>query len=190
MKVGMVRGSMILGSVVLGTVAVAGLGLAVSAVPAVAAEAPAPRAREAGDRLGETIERAIRADGPFFNAEERAVIERKCGYAPGSFDGYEANITNGAFRCKDGKRVDDAEMRALLAAAEPRIERRVEAVMESEEVKTAIARVAEDAERQALAAIDHAKIAEQAAREAEVAVSKAMEEMRRSLEESRRKRTR
>ncbi len=144
--------------------------------------------RDAGDRLGERIEAAIKADGPFFTAEERAVIERKCGYPAGSFDGFEVNINNGALTCRDGKRVDDAEMRALLAAAEPRIERRVEAVMESAEVQGAIRAVAEEAERHALAAIDHAKIARHAAREAEKAARQAEVELRRSAREARRER--
>ena len=151
-----------------------------------AADARSPRAQEAGERLGRTIDRAIKADGPFFTAQERSVIERKCGYAPGEWDGYEANISDGVFRCRNGKRVDDPEMRAVMETAGKRIGARVEAVMESAEVKSAIAEVSEEATREALAAIDHAKIAEQAAREAQVAVRKAMEETRRSLEERRR----
>jgi hypothetical protein len=150
-----------------------------------AAEAQAARAQEAGETLGRTIDRAIKADGPFFTAEERAVIERKCGYAPGSWDGFEANMSDGVFRCGNGKRVDDPEMRALMAAAGRRIGARVEAVMESAEVKAAIARVSEEATREALAAVDHARIAERAARDAEVAVRKAMEAARESLEERR-----
>ena len=151
-----------------------------------AADAHAPRAQAAGERLGATIDRAIRADGPFFTAEERAVIERKCGYAPGEWDGYEANMSDGVFRCANGRKLDDAETRALMAAAGERIGRRVEAVMQSAEVREAIERVSEEATREALAAVDHAKIAERAARDAEVAVRKAMEETRRSLEERRR----
>ena len=146
----------------------------------VSGAAGSPRGADAaGDRLGERIEAAIKADGPFFTAAERGVIERKCGYAAGSFDGYEANMQDGVFICRGGKRVNDPEMRALLAAAEPRIERRVEAVMASPEVEGAIRAVAAEAERAALAAIDHAGIARQAAREGEAAARRARLEARR-----------
>ncbi|HEY0086914.1 MAG TPA: hypothetical protein VGB65_13540 [Allosphingosinicella sp.] len=140
---------------------------------------PAGGAQEAGDRLGARIEAAIKADGPFFTAEERTLIERKCGYPAGSWDGFEVNVSNGVLTCRGGKRVDDAEMRALLAVAEPRIGRRVETVMESAEVQDAIKAVADEAEREALAGIDEAKIAREAAREAEIAVKDAMAEVRR-----------
>ena len=144
------------------------------------AEAAAERAAEAaGERLGERIEAQIKAGGPFFTAEERAVIERKCGYPAGSFDGFEANINNGAFVCRGGRRVDDAEMRALLAAAQPRIDRRVRTVMESPEVRGAIRAVAEEAERHALASIEHAQIARDAAATARRAAREAEAEARR-----------
>ena len=136
-------------------------------------------ARDAGDALGERIEGAIKAEGPFFTDAERATIERKCGYPAGGFDGFEANINNGRFVCKNGRTVDDAEMRALLAAAEPRIERRVQAVMESAEVQGAIRAVALEAEREALAAIDHGRIAREAAAAAREAAREAEAEGRR-----------
>jgi len=140
---------------------------------------PAGGAQAAGDRLGARIEAAIKADGPFFTPEEQAVIARKCGYPAGSWDGFEVNVSDGVLTCRGGKRVDDAEMRALLAVAEPRIERRVEMVMDSPEVQDAITAVAEEAEREALAGIDEAKIAREAAREAEKAVKDAMAQVRR-----------
>jgi hypothetical protein len=135
----------------------------------------------AGERLGARIEQAIKAEGPFFTADERATIERKCGYPAGSFDGYEVNLTKSGLTCKGGRRIDDPEMRALLAVAEPRIERRVEAVMESPEVRGALLELASEAERAALAAIDHAGVA----REAAAAAARAMREAR---TESRRRR--
>jgi hypothetical protein len=79
--------------------------------------------------------------------------------------------------------VDDAETRALLAAAEPRIEARVEAAMEREDVKGAIRAVAAEAEREALAAIDHARVAREASRE----VEKAAREASRQVEEAMRR---
>jgi hypothetical protein len=150
------------------------LGLGVVALGGGAGAASAGPSRGAEDRLGERIEAAIKADGPFFTAAERAVIERKCGYPAGSFDGYEVNISDGVLTCKGGRRVDDAEMRALLAVAEPRIGRRVQAVMQSAEVQGAIRAVADEATREALAAIDHQAIA----REASAAAREAMREAR------------
>ena len=162
-------------------VVAAGCALVASAVAlgsgAAGAEArPAGGAREAGDRLGARIEAALKADGPFFTPEEQAVIARKCGYPAGSWDGFEVNVSNGVLTCRGGKRVDDAEMRALLAVAEPRIERRVETVMESAEVQSAIRAVSEEAEREALASIDHAAIAREVSREVERGMKQAARE--------------
>ncbi|HEX8578869.1 MAG TPA: hypothetical protein VF655_04655 [Allosphingosinicella sp.] len=153
----------------LSAVALGSGGGAASAHPAAAPE----------DKLGERIEAAIKKDGPFLTAAERAVIERKCGYPAGSFDGFEVSITNGVLTCRDGRRVDDAEMRALLAVAEPRIERRVRSVMESPEVQGAIEAVAENAQREALASIDHAKIARETAEAVRKGLAEAEAEMRR-----------
>jgi hypothetical protein len=155
------------------------LGLGAAAVGGASEPSRAHPGRDAGERLGARIEGAIKAEGPFFTAEERAVIERKCGYPAGSFDGFEVNINNGVLVCRGGKRVDDAEMRALLAVAEPRIERRVSAVMESAEVQGAIRAVADEATREALAAIDHGRIAREAAAAAREAARDARVEARR-----------
>ena len=96
----------------------------------------------AGARLGTAINRAIHEGGPFFNAEERAAIERKCGYAPGSWDGFDLHFSNGVLICSNGRRVDDPEIRAIMAAAEPRITSRVDAVMHRPEILAAIEGVA------------------------------------------------
>jgi hypothetical protein len=155
------------------------LGLGAVALGGGAGGASAGPSRGGEDRLGGRIESAIKAEGPFFTAGERAVIEHKCGYAAGSFDGFEVNISDGVLTCKDGRRVDDAGMRALLAVAEPRIERRVERVMQSPEVRGALREVAHKAERAALAAIDHAAIAREAAAAAREAMREAQAEARR-----------
>jgi hypothetical protein len=126
--------------------------LAVAAAPQ-AAETPAPdaeaSAEASGEALGRTIESRLRADGPFFTAEERVVIERACGYAPGEWDGFEVSIDDGELRCTNGRRAEGPEVRAVLAAAEPRITARVGRVMASAEVAGAIARVAEVAAAEA-----------------------------------------
>jgi hypothetical protein len=106
---------------------------------------------EAQRGLSAMINRAIRADGPFFTPAEQAVIVKACGYAPGEWDGYSANDVEGEFHCTNGRVVDSPELRAVMRAARPRIERRVDAVMARPEVKSAIARVAEEASAAAMA---------------------------------------
>jgi hypothetical protein len=138
--------------------------------------APQP---EAHGSLSKTINRAIRAEGPFFTEAEQAVIVRKCGYAPGEWDGFDVSINDDGLHCRNGKRVDDPEMRALLEVARPRIRDRVERVMASAEIRGAIQRVSEDATRRALTSIDHAKIAREATRAAREAMEQTRLEMRR-----------
>lgn len=119
---------------------------------ALAGPAPASGPPEAPgkDELSTLIDRNLRAGGSWFTPAEQAVIERKCGYAPGAWDGFEANLSDGTFVCRDGRKVDDPEMRAVLRAAAPRIEARVEAVMARADVAAAIARVADVAAAEAL----------------------------------------
>jgi hypothetical protein len=122
---------------------------------AAAASASATPAEDAADRrLDALIESRLRAGGPFFTAPERAAIERKCGYAPGSWDGYEASMIGDAFHCTNGRRLRDPETRAILAAARPRIEARVERVMASPEVRAAIEAVATAAAAEAMRDLD------------------------------------
>jgi hypothetical protein len=119
--------------------------LALAVPPAFAA----PRA-EGGRELSALIERHLHAGGSWFTPAERAVIERKCGYKPGEWDGFEANLSRGTFVCSNGRVVEDPEMRSVLRAAEPRIRARVEAVMARADVAAAISRVAEAAAAQAM----------------------------------------
>lgn len=120
------------------------LGLAALSAPASAD----PRAGE--EALDSAIERQLRADGPFFTAEERAVIERACDYAPGEWDSFGVNMQGGALICANGRRVDSPEVRRVIRQAAPRIEARVRRVMESAEVTAAIARISEEATAEAL----------------------------------------
>jgi len=172
MGMGLIRG---LAFGVAATFAVGGNGFIVVEARAVAAT---PQAA-ANESLNKIIQRAIRAEGSFFTAAERAVIERKCGYAPGEWDGHDVSINDDGFDCRNGKRVDDPEMRALLEEAKPRIARRMSGVMERSDVKAAIDRVSENATRKALASIDHARIAREAARAAREAIEEERREMRR-----------
>ena len=102
---------------------------------------PEARQKEATQALTALINRQIRAEGSFFTPAEQQVVIAKCGYRPGEWDGFEASMMNGAFHCTNGRRIDDPEMKAVMAAAAPRIERRVNAIMASPEVRTAIARI-------------------------------------------------
>jgi hypothetical protein len=128
--------------------ALAALALAVAA-PA----APAQTQNQESD-LSALINHHLRSGGSWFTPAERAVIERKCGYAPGEWDGFEANLSNGVFVCRDGRRVDDPEARAVLKSAVPRIEARVEAVMARADVASAIGRVAEVAAARAMGEVE------------------------------------
>ncbi len=122
--------------------------------PLGAASLVAPAAAEPGDHgLGGLIHERLRAGGPFFTAQERAVIDRACGYGPGEWDGYSLNTENDVLHCADGRRVDDPAVRAVLRAAAPRISRRVSAVMASPEVEAAIARITEEATASTMAAV-------------------------------------
>ena len=81
------------------------------------------------------------------------MIERKCGYAPGSWDGFDLQFSGGVLVCSNGRRVEDPEIRAMISAAEPRIASRVDAVMHRPEIAAAIEAVAREAQVQALQAV-------------------------------------
>jgi hypothetical protein len=103
-----------------------------------------PNSRSEAQRgLTAMINREIRAEGPFFTPSEQAVIVKACGYRPGEWDGYSAHDVDGELHCANGRVVDSPELRAVMRAAQPRIERRVEAVMARADIQAAIARLAE-----------------------------------------------
>jgi hypothetical protein len=130
-------------------VAVAALAATFSlASPAVAQDVDA-----AETRLERTIEQAMESDGPWLLPAERALIARKCGYAPGTRDGESLTMSNGVLICANGRRVDDPEVRAMVGVAGPRISRRVRAVMDSPAVKDALAAVSNGAVQRALQAL-------------------------------------
>ena len=116
----------------------------------------APAAAESDDDhgLGALINTRLRAGGPFFTPDERAVIERACGYAPGEWDGMSFNTHNNVFHCTNGRRVSDPAVRRVLTAAEPRIEARVNEVMASPEVVAAIDRISDEATATAMAEVE------------------------------------
>ena len=139
----------------IGGLGMSAMGLAAAGALAAAVpnggQAPAEASIEArGDALGAVIERRMAARGSFFTAEERAVIERACGYAPGEWDGRQATIHDDTLICTNGRRADGPEVRAVLRAVEPRIEAFVEGVMASPEVTRAMARLTDEATTEAL----------------------------------------
>ncbi|HYD11540.1 MAG TPA: hypothetical protein VEC11_01700 [Allosphingosinicella sp.] len=111
---------------------------------------PAAAATPESETLSRTINRELRAGGPWFTAGERALVERKCGYAPGQWDGFEVNISNNVLTCTNGRRVDDPEIRAMLRTAGPRISARVREVMARPAVSAAIHLVARNAAARAM----------------------------------------
>ena len=106
--------------------------------------------KEATHALTTMINQQIRAEGSFFTPKEQQIIIAKCGYAPGEWNTFDANMTDGVFVCTNGRRIDDPEMKAVMAAASPRIKRRVNEVMARPEVRDAIHRVAVAAEAAAM----------------------------------------
>jgi hypothetical protein len=125
--------------------------IALVGVLAAGAAAAGPERGSAEARLEAVIKRAIHAEGPLLLASERALIERKCGYAPGQWDGNNFNMSNGVLHCSNGRKVDDPEVRAMMDVAGPRIGRRVSAAMARPEVKAAISAVAREASAEAMA---------------------------------------
>jgi hypothetical protein len=155
-------------------VVAASAGGAASAAPA-AHEARAERGTEAAERrLNRLVDAGIRDGGPFFTAEERAVIERACGYEAGSFDGFSANMTDGTFICSNGRRVDTPEIRAVMAAAGPRISERVRRTLGSQEFRDAVSEIARTASEEAMRAVRESGVAERAVIEARAEAARAL----------------
>lgn len=115
-------------------------GAAVLGVPAAASAGSS----DAQARLDRLIYETIEGAKPFFTPQEDALIARKCGYAPGTWDSDEVNMHNDIMICPNGRRVDDPEVRTMMAIAGPRISKRVNAALERPEVREAIAAVADE----------------------------------------------
>ncbi len=124
-------------------------GAAVLALPASASGEAQRTGGAAGDRLGRVLEAAMEEE-PFLTEEEQALIERKCGYARGSKKSESLTISDGVLHCSNGRKVDDPEVRAMMKVAGPRIEKKVQAIMDRPEIKRAIAMVADEATAEAL----------------------------------------
>ena len=81
------------------------LALSMATASTLPASAATAQSRAAVARLDRLVDKAIDEGGPFFTPRERAVIERSCGYAPGTWDGYQVNMIGRVFYCTNGRRV-------------------------------------------------------------------------------------
>ena len=124
----------------------AAVALIMAGIAAVPAAADTARGRAAEARLDQLMDKAIDEGGPFFTPKERAVIERACGYAPGTWNGFQVNMIGNVFHCTNGRRVSSPEVRAVMAAASPRIDAHIDAVMERPEIVAAMEQVGREAE--------------------------------------------
>ena len=127
------------------------LRLALAALAAAAFVAPCgagAQSRAAEARLDRLVDAAI--DGhQFFTPKERAVIERACGYAPGTWNGTQVNMIGDTFYCTNGRRVSSPEVRAVMAAVSPRIDGYVDSVMKRPDVVAALREIDREADAEA-----------------------------------------
>lgn len=120
-------------------VPLAALGLAGAVVPAAGEPGEEEKAAEA--RLDELVDRAIDAETPFFTPRERVVIERACGYEPGSWNGSQINMIGNVFHCTNGRRVSSPEVRAVMMAAAPRIDASIDRALAQPAIREATERL-------------------------------------------------
>ena len=117
------------------------LAVAAGAMTCAQVMAKSTQCREAEARLDELVDRAIDEGQPFFTPAERAVIERACGYAAGSWNGFQVNMIGNVFHCTNGRRVSSPEVQAVMAAASPRIDAHVDRALDRPEIVTAMERI-------------------------------------------------
>lgn len=65
-------------------------------------------------------------DEPLLLPDEIALIERRCGDAPDTEGGESIILSDGILICGDGRRIDDPEVRAMVAVLSPRISSRLQ----------------------------------------------------------------
>lgn len=112
-------------------------------------EWPAASAQSREDSVSAAVRKAGEKREPIITASDRALIARKCGYASPEAE-HNTNFSKGALVCEDGRRVEDAETRALAARVSKRAREYVEAVMRDPAVRRAIDGTATRAAREAL----------------------------------------
>ncbi len=124
----------------------AALAMTISALSALPAGATDNEVSAAEERLDQLVDRAVGDGSAFFTFGERAVIERACGYAPGTWDASGVNMIGHVFHCTNGRRVTSPEVRAAVAAASRRIKAHVNVVMKRPEIVAALRQVEREAE--------------------------------------------
>ncbi|RYD49764.1 MAG: hypothetical protein EOP60_13160 [Sphingomonadales bacterium] len=119
--------------------------------------AAAPLSAEAGQDpdLNAAIKHAGEKQDPIITKADKALIAAKCGYAS-DWDGDNISIDDGVLKCADGKKVEDAETRAMSKAISARAEKYVEGIMSDPAVKRAMDGTIE---RETRAALEKARIA-------------------------------
>lgn len=85
---------------------------------------------------------------PIVTPDDKALIAHKCGYA--TWDGKDISLNDGVLICKNGRRVADAETRALEVRISKRARAYANAVMGDPEVKRAINLVAKQATKEVM----------------------------------------
>jgi len=142
--------------------------------------------------LGALVSAAYDQNKPALTEAERDLIGSKCGYASGEWKGRNIRMHDGVLDCGNGRRVDDPEVRTIMAAFGKRVRAHVDSVMKRVEVRRAISREAAEASRKAMrdghvaqvraharasadarAALDHADRARILSLRAEVAAARA-----------------
>lgn len=116
--------------------------LAAGAMTSVPVLAKSTQCRDAEARLDKLVDRAIDEGQPFFTPAQRAVIERACGYAAGSWDGFQVNMVGNVFHCTNGRRVSSPDVRAVMAAASPKIDAHIDRALDRPEIVAAMERIA------------------------------------------------
>ena len=101
--------------------------------PVGAAGQHSPAAKAAEAKLDHLIDSAIDSH-QFFTPQERAVIERACGYRPGEWSGVQINMGGDTYFCTNGRQVHSPEVRAVMAEVSPRIDAYVDSVMRRPDV--------------------------------------------------------
>ena len=117
------------------------LAIAAGAMTSAQVMANSVQCRDAEARLDQLVDRAIDEGQPFFTPAERAVIERACRYPAGSWNGFQVNMIGNVFHCTNGRRVSSPEVRAVMAAASPRIDAHVDRVLDRPEIVAAMERI-------------------------------------------------
>ena len=114
--------------------------------------AMAPSSQDADAALKSAIEQAGARLEQIVTPADKALIASKCGYAA-DWDEKKISLSDGVLICENGKRVADAETKALEIRISKRARAYADAVMRDPAVKRAIDLVASQAAREALAKV-------------------------------------